>query len=138
MVFVLPFLQRVNHEGAETETGRSFKLTYAVAIASMMALMSLLAAWLQHAFGDVGVLVVALFVAWVEVQAAAASVAQLVQTGGMAPDLAHWALVAILASSALAKTALAMASGGARYGLTVGFGLLTMVAGGAAGVWWFT
>ena len=138
MVVVLPGLQRVDDEGIETETGRSFKLSHAVAIACLIALMSLLSAWLQHAFGDVGVLVVALCVAWVEVHAAAASVAQLVQTGGMAPDVAHWALVAILASSALAKTVLAMASGGARYGLTVGFGLLTMVAGGAAGVCWFT
>ena len=138
MLVVLPSLRRVEREDVETETGRAFKLTHAVAIACMIALMSLLAAWLQHAVGDVGVLVVALCVAWVEVHAAAASIAQLMQTGGMAPDLAHWALVAILASSALAKTALAMACGGARYGLTVGCGLLAMVAGGAAGVGWFT
>jgi hypothetical protein len=30
----------------------------------------------------------------------------------------------------------AMASGGVRYGLTVGLGLAAMVAGGAVGVWW--
>lgn len=46
------------------------------------------------------------------------------------------ALVAVLASSALATTILAMVSGGFRYGLTVGAGLLVMVAGGAMGVWW--
>jgi uncharacterized membrane protein (DUF4010 family) len=98
--------------------------------------MSLLAAWLQHFFGDVGVLVAALCVAWVEVHAAAASIAQLIQTGGMTPEWAHWALVAVLASSALAKTALAMVSGGVRFGLTVGLGLAAMVAGGAVGVLW--
>jgi hypothetical protein len=55
----------------------------------------------------------------------------------MTPEWAHWALVAVLASSGLAKTALAMASGGIRYGLTVGLGLAAMVAGGAVGVLWF-
>jgi hypothetical protein len=30
-----------------------------------------------------------------------------------------------------------MASGGIRYGLTVGLGLAAMVAGGAVGVMWF-
>ena len=83
-------------------------------------------------------LVVALCLAWVEVHAAAASVAQLTHTGGISPDLAHWALVAVLASSALAKAALAMVSGGARYGMLIGLGSLAMVAGGATGVWWFT
>jgi uncharacterized membrane protein (DUF4010 family) len=105
-------------------------------MASIIALMSLLAALLQHVFGDVGVLVAALCVAWVEVHAAAASIAQLVQTGGMAPEVAHWSVVAVLASSALAKTAVAIASGGVRYGLIVGVGLLVMVAGGAVGVLW--
>jgi uncharacterized membrane protein (DUF4010 family) len=105
-------------------------------MASIIALMSLLAAWLQHVFGEVGVLLAALCVAWVEVHAAAASIAQLIQSGGMTPEWAHWALVAVLASSGLAKTALAMASGGIRYGLTVGLGLAAMVAGGAVGVWW--
>lgn len=75
--------------------------------------------------------------AWVEVHAAAASIAQLIQSGGMRPEWAHWALVAVLASSAVAKTALAMASGGIRYGLTVGIGFGVMVACGAVGVMWF-
>jgi hypothetical protein len=73
----------------------------------------------------------------VEVHAAAASIAQLIQSGGMTPEWAHWALVAVLASSALAKTAVAMASGGVRYGLAVGLGLAAMVAGDAVGVLWF-
>jgi uncharacterized membrane protein (DUF4010 family) len=105
-------------------------------MASIIALMSLLAAWLQHVFGDVGVLVAALCVAWVEVHAAAASIAQLIQSGGMTPEWAHWALVAVLASSAVAKTTLAIVSGGIHYGLAVGLGLAAMVAGGALGVMW--
>ena len=136
MLVVLPGLFRSSPSVVATETPRAFKLSHAVAMACVIALMSLLAAWLQRLYGDVGVLVVALCVAWVEVHAAAVSVTQLVQTGGMALDLARWGLVAVLASSAGAKTALAMVSGGLRYGLTVGLGLLAMVAGAAAGVWW--
>jgi len=137
LLVVLLALRRIDGDGSNTPTGRAFKLTHALGMASIIALMSLLAAWLQHAFGDVGVLVAALCVAWVEVHAAAASIAQLEQTAGMRPVWAHWALVAVLASSAVAKTALAMASGGIRYGLTVGLGFVAMVAGGAVGVLWF-
>ena len=136
LLVVVLALRRIEGDGAKTPTGRAFKLTHAMGMASIIALMSLLAAWLQHVVGDVGVLVAALCVAWVEVHAAAASIAQLIQSGGMAPEWAHWALVAILASSAVAKTALAMVSGGIRYGLAVGLGLAAMVAGGAAGVMW--
>jgi uncharacterized membrane protein (DUF4010 family) len=136
LLVVLSALRRIEGDGAETPTGQghAFKLSHALGMASIIALMSLLAAWLQHVFGEVGVLVAALCVAWVEVHAAAASIAQLIQSGGMTPEWAHWALVAVLASSALAKTAVAMASGGVRYGLAVGLGLAAMVAGGAVGV----
>lgn len=138
LLVVLPGLGRIDRDGAEADAGRAFKLSHALAMACIIASMSLLAAWLQQAFGDVVVLMVALCVAWVEVHASAASIAQLVQTGGMTPGLAHWAMVAVLASSALAKTVLATASGGIRYGSAVGLGLLAMVAGAAAGVWWLT
>ncbi|PIT80036.1 MgtC/SapB family protein [Limnohabitans sp. 15K] len=137
LLVVLLALRRIDGDGAKTPIGRAFKLTHALGMASIIALMSLLAAWLQHFFGDVGVLVAALCVAWVEVHAAAASIAQLIQTGGMTPEWAHWALVAVLASSAVAKTTLAMASGGIRYGLTVGLGFVAMVVGGVVGVLWF-
>ena len=137
LLVVLPGMRRDDRSTVEDETGRAFKLVHALAIAGIIALMSLLAAWLRHVFGDVGVLVAALCVAWVEVHAAAVSVAQLTQTGGMSANLAHWGLVAVLASSALAKTALAVVSGGFRFGLIVGIGLLAMVTGAVAGVWWF-
>lgn len=118
-------------------SGRAFKLTYALAMAGMIALMSLLAAASRHGLGESGVLVAAVCVAWVEVHAAAASVAQLMQAGSLAPDLARWGVVAVLASSALAKSVLAVVSGGRAYGLLVGLGLLAMVVGAAIGlVWW--
>lgn len=138
LLVVLPALRRIEQHGAETPAGHAFKLSHALAMAGIIALMSLFTVWLEHVFGDAGVLVMALCMAWVEVHAAAASMAQVVQTGGMTSELAQWALVAVLASSAVAKTALGMASGGMRYGLTVGLGLMAMVAGAAVGVLWLT
>eukprot|EP01032_Pedospumella_encystans_P016057 gene16057-18337_t len=123
LLVVVLALRRIEGDGVETPPGHAFKLTHALGM-------------LQHVFGDVGVLVAALCVALVEVHAAAASIAQLIHSGGMVPEWAHWALLAVLASSAVVKTALAMASGGMRYGLTVGLGFVAMVAGGAAGVMW--
>jgi hypothetical protein len=78
---------------------------------------------------------VALCVAWVEVHASAASITQMVQSGGMTVDVGRWALLAVLASSAAAKTILAIASGGIRYGLITGLGLLAMVFGAATSIW---
>lgn len=138
LLVVLPALRRIEQHGAETPARHAFKLSHALAMAGIIALMSLFTVWLEHVFGDAGVLVMALCMAWVEVHAAAASMAQVVQTGGMTSELAQWALVAVLASSAVAKTALGMASGGIRYGLTVGLGLMAMVAGAAVGVLWLT
>lgn len=137
LLVALPALRRsALQEETTGHSERAFKLSHALAIAGLIAAMSLVAALLQQTFGDIGVLVAALCVAWVEVHAAAASIAQLMNTGGMAPESVHWAIVAVLASSALAKTLLACVSGGVRFGLTVGLGLMAMTAGTAVGVWW--
>jgi len=135
VLVALPGLRRIEQDGVEPQAGHAFKLTHALAITGIIALMSLLAAGLQYLWGDVGVLVAALCVAWVEVHASAASIAQLIHAGEMTSGFANWALIAVLASSALAKTTLAIASGGIRYGTMVGLGLLALVAGGATGVW---
>jgi uncharacterized membrane protein (DUF4010 family) len=63
-----------------------------------------------------------------ELHSAAASVAQLSAVGGIAPDTASWAVVAMLGASALAKTVLALVSGRRAYGAIVGAGLAALVA----------
>jgi uncharacterized membrane protein (DUF4010 family) len=135
MLVVLPGLRRIERDGVDARDGRAFTLKHALVITSIIAAMSLLATGLQHLWGETGVLIAALCLAWVEVHASAASVAQLMQSGDMTPRFTQWVLIAILGSSALAKTMLAIASGGFRYGVTVGAGLLALVAGSAAGLW---
>lgn len=135
MLVVLPGLRRIEHDAVGARDGRAFTLKHALVITSIIAAMSLLATGLRHLWGETGVLIAALCLAWVEVHASAASVALLMQAGDMTPRFTQWVLIAILGSSALAKTILAIASGGLRYGVTVGAGLLALVAGSAAGLW---
>jgi uncharacterized membrane protein (DUF4010 family) len=106
----------------------AFKLSHALLIAVLIALVLLASALLRHWFGEAGVLVAAVLVALAELHSAAASVAQLSAVGGIAPDTASWAVVAMLGASALAKTVLALVSGRRAYGAIVGAGLAALVA----------
>lgn len=110
---------------------RAFKLNQALLIAALITGVSLLAALLGERFGSAGVLVTAMLVALAEVQAPAASMAQL-QTSGLVPlEVARWGVLGVLCTSSLAKAMLAFASGGARYGSQVTAGLLGMMLAAA-------
>ena len=98
-------------------------------LAGLIAGVSLVAAWLRQLYGDTGVLVAAVLVALAEIHAAAASIAQVSAAGGMDVRVAAWGLVGALAASVVAKAALALFSGGVRYGLLVTSGLLAMQVG---------
>ena len=67
-----------------------------------------------------------MLVALAEVHAAAAGVAQLQVSGVVPLEVARWGVLGVLSSSCLAKTVLAFASGGLRYGWQVATGLLAM------------
>lgn len=114
----------------------AFKLSHALALAALIAGVSLVAAWLRQLYGDTGVLVAAVLVALAEIHAAAASIAQVSAAGGMDLRVASWGMVAALAASVVAKTVLALVSGGVRYGLLVTAGLVAMLlaAGGVMAV----
>lgn len=116
----------------DAQAARSFQLSQALLLAAFVALMALLAAWLQHLFGNAGVLAAAVLVALAEVHAAAASMAQLHAGGSLALATAQWAVVAMLAAGAVSKSVLAFATGGWRYGAAVALGLAGMA--GAAGM----
>jgi hypothetical protein len=118
------------------ETERVFKLSTALLIAGTIALMLVLGAWLQHAFGSTGVLVAAAFAALAELHAAAASLGQLFASGSLPLSTTQWGLVVILASSAIAKSVLAFAVGGAKYGTRVSLGLASMVTGAGLSLLW--
>ncbi|BDU16132.1 MgtC/SapB family protein [Lysobacter auxotrophicus] len=105
---------------------RAFKLSHGLLLALMIAVVLVASAWLRSVFGDIGALATAVLVALVELHASAASIAQLSAAGGLTMTHAQWGIAALLASSAIAKTVLAFASGNRRYGLLVGGGLMGM------------
>lgn len=120
----------------EANSAQTFQLSQALLVAGIMALVVLLAAWLQHLFGNAGVLAAAVLVALAEVHAAAASMAQLQASGSLPLPIAQWGVVAVLASSATAKSALAFIVGGWRYGIGISLGLFSMVAVAGLALWW--
>jgi uncharacterized membrane protein (DUF4010 family) len=112
----------------EVVKARSFKLTHALSIAMIIAAVIVLTAWLREQLGEAGALVTAGLVALVELQAAAASIAQLNSAGALESRAAQWGVLIVLAAASIAKTVLAFVSGGTRYGFYVGGGLMLMVA----------
>ncbi|GIZ53281.1 MgtC/SapB family protein [Noviherbaspirillum aridicola] len=115
----------------DASAARAFQLVHALSLAAAIAAVSLLSAWLGELFGRAGVLVAAICVALVELQAAAVSVAQLGVAGGIPAETAQWGIVGVLAASAAAKGVLAFFAGGRRFGALVAAGLAAMGAGAA-------
>ena len=129
LLLVAGFWQWCTHQSdaiVAQSSDRAFKLSQALLIAALIAGVSLLAAWLGQRFGSAGVLVTTMLVALAEVHAAAAGVAQLQVSGTVPLDVARWGILGVLSASSLAKTVLAFASGGTRYGWQVAMGLVAM------------
>ena len=119
----------------EEPTPRSFQVRHALMLAALIAALLLLSAWLQRSLGTAGALVASTCVALAELHAAAASVSQLFAAGGLSRGAARLGLLALLCASTLAKTLVAVVSGGPAYGLRVGIGLAGMVGAAAAATW---
>ena len=136
LAFSLLGLRHVKEEAVpRTATAKALRLGHAVMIALVIAAVLLVSEWLRQVFGQAGALVGATIAALGELHAAAAGIASLNASGGLQLDAARWGVVALLASASLAKSVLAFASGGPRYGVAVGAGLAAMVAGAAATTW---
>ena len=116
-------------QGAEPTSAHAYKVSHALLLAGLIAGVSLVAAWLGQIYGDTGVLAAAILVGLAEIHAAAASIAQVSASGGMSVNVAAWGMTGALAASVLAKTVLALFSGGVNYGWRVAVGLLAMLAG---------
>ncbi len=107
----------------EQGKARVFHLSHALLLVALMAVLLLGSALLQRYFGSAGVMAAAAAVALVEVHAAAASLSQLAAQGQLAVTAAGWGLVLLVFVGGVAKSVLAFASGGSRYGWRVATGL---------------
>ena len=136
LAFSLLGLRHVKEEALPpTSAAKAFRLGHALMIALVIAAVLLVSEGLRQLFGQGGALVGATIAALGELHAAAAGIASLVASGGLELATARWGVVALLASASLAKSILAFASGGPRYGVAVSVGLAAMVAGAAATTW---
>jgi uncharacterized membrane protein (DUF4010 family) len=113
----------------EDGNARAFRLSQALLLVGLMALVLAASALLQHQFGSLGAVVASAVVATVELHAAAAGLAQLAAQDQLPLPQASWGLVLLLLVAAVAKSGLAFASGGTRYGLRVALGLATLPLG---------
>jgi uncharacterized membrane protein (DUF4010 family) len=113
----------------------AFKISHAFMIAATIGVVMLVSAWLRQLFGDSGTLLAAWVVGLAEIHAAAVSVAQLAVPGAEQPDTVRWGVMGILASSAVAKSSIAFASGGRQYGGLVSAGLVAMILAGSLTMW---
>lgn len=136
LAFSLLGLRQVKEETLPpTSAANAFRLGHALMIALVIAAVLLVSEGLRQLFGQAGALAGATIAALGELHAAAASIASLAASGGLELATARWGVVALLASASLAKSILAFASGGPRYGAAVSAGLAAMVAGAAVTAW---
>jgi uncharacterized membrane protein (DUF4010 family) len=99
-------------------------LMFALAITAVLFISAALNAWL----GPRGALIAPMLTALAELHAAIASIGQLFQHHVLDAEQARWSLLGLLAMSVLAKSIVAVATGGRAYGLRVAAGLLVTLA----------
>lgn len=102
-------------------------ILFAAIITAVLFLSTALGAWL----GPGGAMMAAFLTALAELQAAAASIANLFDSGVLDARQGRWAVVGLLGASGLAKSVVAWTSGGRRFGLRVLVGLAASVTAAA-------
>ncbi len=118
-------LRAATPEGAAaSEAGPAFSVSAALALAAMMAVMSVIAAALRNWLGEDGVAVGAVIAGFVDTHAAAISVASLVAAAKMTPPEAVSSILAAMTSNAVAKIVMAVGAGSRGYVLRIAPGLI--------------
>jgi len=120
---------------AATTPGRPFEPRHALAFAAIVSAILLLAAIVHAHLGDAGLHAAAGVSGFADVHAAAASVAQLVSTGSVAPEDAGGPLLVALVANSLSKATVAWLRGGRGYALRLLPGLTALCAAFALGLW---
>ena len=105
-------------------------LDFAAMITAVIVVSKLLGQWL----GPGGALAATLLAATAELHSATAGVANLFRDGVLDAGYARWAVVGLMATSSLAKSGVAFASGGKAFGwrIALGLGGMTLAAALAA------
>lgn len=122
---------------AHADQGAAFSLWTALALAGVLALVSLISAGLSQAYGQAGLAAATALAGFADTHAPAVSVAALVGSGAIAVDTASLPILLAMTTNTLSKIIAAVASGDKQYWWRVVPGLLLVV--GAAWVgWWLS
>lgn len=111
-----------------TASARMFRLSQALGFVAIISVVLMLSAAMNVWFGAQGALIAALIASLAELHAATATLAQLFLGNIVDAGQARWGLFGILAASSLAKSIVAIVSGGWTYGLSVTIGLAAMLS----------
>ena len=115
-----------------TADTRMFRIGHALGFAALIAGVLFVSHVAAQWLGPNAALAAAFLTALAELQAAAATVATLFRDGTIDARHAQWAVVGLLAASSAAKSVVAFASGGARFGVRIAIGLSAATAAAAA------
>lgn len=115
-----------------TADTRMFRIGHALGFAALIAGVLFVSHVAAQWLGPNAALGAAFLTALAELQAAAATVATLFRDGTIDARHAQWAVVGLLAASSAAKSVVAFASGGARFGIRIAIGLSAATAAATA------
>ncbi len=121
---------------APADAGQAFSLKAALALAGVLALVSILAAGLSQTYGQAGLLAATALAGFADTHAPAVSVATLVGSGALTADHAALPILLAMTTNTISKSLAAFSAGGRRFALAVVPGLL-LVAAAAWAAWWF-
>jgi len=114
---------------------RPFHMGHALAFAGLIALVLVIATWMQIWLGSAGAQLTALVAGFVDTHAPAISVAELAESGTLSVPTAAQAVLLAFSSNTLTKIVLAFSSGGRRYGMRLLPGFLLMLGAVWLGFW---
>lgn len=118
-----------------TSESRMFRVDHALGFAALITAVLMLSALLNHWLGPRGAITAAVLAALAEIHASVATIGNLYQGGMLDIGQARQALVGLLVASGIAKTVIALLTGGRAYGLRVGVGLAGTALAAALAMW---
>ncbi len=118
--------------------GRAFDLKTVLLFAGLVGVFALVSTLLFTWFGEPGALGGAMATGLVDIHAAGVSIATLMSTGKIKPDIGMLAILVALATNMLSKIPASFALGPRGFAVRVSLGLVALLIGLAAGYFWQT
>jgi uncharacterized membrane protein (DUF4010 family) len=117
------------------KVGGAFNLKLAVVVALAMTGITFLSSMMLNYFGEVGVMLTAVFTGFADAHASTASIAALAKSGLLPFDVIAAPVLLAVSSNSLSKCVVAWVSGGRRFAVYVVPGQVLLTLAMWAGLW---